>query len=104
MLAADRAIVKNRRAALSLHFPSPASPGGEEGPSVRPRPESNCAATRQEHAHGTGSSWEHRPEGLAPLSRLHDLWLDRLALVGAGRGGLQALLPDRHRERHHLLR
>src|SRR4051794_23810947 len=62
------------------------------------------ADRRRIDRHATGASGELRPEGLAPLSRLHALWLEGLALLGAGPGGIQAVLPDRRREGDHLLR
>ena len=53
---------------------------------------------------GLRSAWLDRPQGLPPLSRLHDLRLQEVARLGAGRGGEPSLLPPRAGSRHQLLR
>ena len=47
---------------------------------------------------------QDRHEGLEALPRLHDLWLDEMARMGAGGGGFAAVHQGGAREGHQFLR
>src|SRR6202020_586968 len=54
--------------------------------------------------HGNREVWQNRHAGVEALSRLHDLWLDEMARMGAGGGGVASVHPRGAGERHQFFR
>src|SRR6202020_3301775 len=54
--------------------------------------------------HGNREIWQNRHAGVEALSRLHDLWLDQMARMGAGGRGVASVHPRGAIERHQFFR